>query len=410
MTEKPRKPLRLAAVIERPIPFYVPHYRSLSSDPDIDLEVIYLSDSGLAPFSYHGVRISYDVEILRGYRSIVLGRGHPAGVRRGSFDWMIPELWRVLARGAYDAVWVHGYNLPSHWLAFAACRRLELPLLLRGESELLFPRAPWKRVLKRCAFGWLFPRAAACLYIGTLNREFYRAYGVGNDRLFGVPYGVDNLWFGGSGIDERRTWRDETRRRLGLSDNTLIFVNHSKHRFPKRPADIVRAFARLDPEADAALVLVGDGDQRTEVDAAFATLRPGHRVFRLGYQTYDELRQTLVASDVLVFASEENWGMAVNEGLAAGLAVLCSDGVAGAIDMVQHGVNGFVFRSRDESELAQQMRDCIQNPDMVRFMKAASRERSRAFSFEAMNEGLRAALCAASAERRGFGSPAPSER
>jgi glycosyltransferase involved in cell wall biosynthesis len=154
----------------------------------------------------------------------------------------------------------------------------------------------------------------------------------------------------------------------------------------------VRAFSRLPEDVDAVLVLTGEGERRHEVAAACKTLKPGHRVMLIGMQPYDELRKILIASDVLAFASEEPWGMAVSEALAAGLALLVSDKVAGAPDLVEDGVNGFVFRSRDEAQLARLMQDCIANPGMVRAMKAASRERAKAFSFETMNEGLRAAL------------------
>lgn len=383
---------KIAAVIERPIPFYVPHYRLLAQARDIDLQVIYLNDDGLKPFDYHKVRIAYSDEILQGYHSIVLGRGNPRGRVERAIDFLLPELWRVLRSGHYDAVWFHGYNLIGHWIGFFACVAGGLPILLRGESELMFERAWLRRSLKRLAFGWLFPRVTGFLYIGTLNREFYRYYGVADSKLFSMPYGIDNTWFEGRDADERQRWRDDVRRHLGIAASTIVFINHSKHRPPKRPADVVRAFARLDADADAVLVLVGDGDQGAEIDAACLRLRDEQRVFRLGFQSYEELRRLLAAADVLAFASEENWGMAVNEGLAAGLAILCSDRVAGAVDMVEEGTNGFIFRSRDEADLAGKMRRMIEHPALVKAMGRASRAKAADFSFDAMNSGLRAAL------------------
>jgi glycosyltransferase involved in cell wall biosynthesis len=396
---KPNQPWRLAAVIERPIPFYVPHYRDLAAQPDIQLDVIYLSDRGLQPFDHHGVKIRQDPEILDGYRSVILGRSRRSGSRRSPIRRLMPEVWWALKDGGYDAVWVHGYNLPAHWVTLLASILLGIPILLRGESEVLLPRSGFRRAIKRVLLPPLFSRISGFLCIGSLNRDFYLHYGVDQARLHWMPYGIDNLWYGGPSDAVRAEWRSSVRSKLGIREDTMFFVNHSKHVPPKRPADVVRAFAHLDPDVNAVLVLAGDGEQRDEVDKACKMLKAGHRVMLVGLQPLDELRKILVAADVLAFASEENWGMAVSEALPAGLALLVSDKVAGAADMVEHGVNGFVFRSRDESELARRMRECIQNPDMVRSMKAASRERSRAFSFEAMNEGLRAALRAACADR-----------
>ena len=390
------KPWKVAAIIERPIPFYVPHYRSLSERSDIDLDVIYLTDAGLKPFDYHGVRIEYTDEVLHGYNSIVLGRSRPGINKLFRTPRLGFDLWRTLSRNAYDAVWIHGYNLVGHWIAFIMCVALRLPIMLRGESELMFERSFAKRVLKKTAFSSLFPRIAAFLYIGTLNKQFYRFYGVPDSKLFPVPYGIDNSFFSGANEEERRSWRQEVRARLGISQDAVVFVNHSKHRLPKRPADVVRAFGRLEPAPDVALLLIGDGDQREEVDSACAALGEGHCVIRLGFQTHDELRRILVASDVLTFASEENWGMAVNEALAAGLAILCSDKVAGAVDMVEEGVNGYLFRSRDEEDLSRRMYEMIADRALVTNMGTASRVKAREFNFETMNNGIRSALSAIS--------------
>ena len=395
---------RLAAVIERPIPFYVPHYRSLHEQRDVDLDVIYLSDAGLRPFKYHEVEISYDDEILQGYSSLVLGRSGSFVERALRAPRLVVDLWRALSGKGYDAVWVHGYNLVGHWLTFAVCLLLRIPVMLRGESELMFERNLPRRIVKDMVFRTLFPRIAAFLYIGTLNKQFYRSYGVPDAKLFPVPYGIDNSAFG-EDDDQRRCWRTEIRRLLGIDDDAVVFVNHSKHRAPKRPADVVRAFGRLDPRSGTVLLLVGDGDDRNEVDAACAALSDRHRVFRLGFRPYEDLRKILCASDVLVFASEENWGMAVNEGLAAGLAILCSDKVAGAIDMVEEGVNGRIFRSRDEDDLAARMRDLAADVALVARMGRASRKKAESFGFDAMNQGIISALTAVSVRRRpGWGA------
>ncbi len=387
-----KRPWRVATLIERPIPFYVPHYRSLQKDPDIELDVLYLSDAGLTPFLYHDVRIEYSSEILQGYRSVVLAKMSTT-VRslRGLLRLML-RLRKIFTREKYDAVWIHGYNMPGHWAAFAVCAVMGVPMMLRGESELMFKRGLSRRMIKAFAFHLLFPRISAFLYIGKLNREFYLSYGVPEHKLIHMPYGIDNAWFEGSSEDERAFWRRKVRARLGISEDTIVFINHSKHRLPKRPADVVRAFSQLGPRTDVALILVGDGDERSEVDAACAELMAGQQVFRLGFQSYDELRRTLAASDVLAFASEENWGMAVNEGLAAGLAILCSDRVAGMMDMVEDGKNGFCFKSRDIKDLATRMRVIADDRILLDQMKAASRQKAKDFSFEAMNTGLKSAL------------------
>ncbi|RME60556.1 glycosyltransferase, partial [Candidatus Parcubacteria bacterium] len=58
------------------------------------------------------------------------------------------------------------------------------------------------------------------------------------------------------------------------------------------------------------------------------------------------------ACDVLVIPSDhEPWGLVVNEAVAAGLAVVASDVVGAARDLVQEGLNGTFFRPGDEDAL-----------------------------------------------------------
>jgi glycosyltransferase involved in cell wall biosynthesis len=387
---------KIAAVIERPIPFYVPHYRNLAQQADIDLTVVYLSDAGLRPFLYHGVKIQHSAELLEGYPSVILGRGSATSGVQSPRQRYLPELWRVLSRGGYDAIWVHGYNMLGHWSAFAFGSIWGVPTMLRGESESMLHRSVSKRLLKQIVLRPLFWQVSAFLCIGAMNRQFYLEHGVPQRKLHAMPYGVDNEWFAGNGEVEREQWRISVRRRLGIGEDTLVFVNHSKHRTPKRPEDVVRAFGRLASTCDVALVLAGDGDRRGEVDAACAEIGHGRPVIRLGCIDAEELRQVLAASDVLAFASEENWGMAVNEGLAAGLAILCSDRVAGVIDMVEEGVNGFIFKSADVTDLAAKMDRLASDPQLVASMRIASARIASRFDFHAMNEGLRSSLRAIS--------------
>ena len=54
-------------------------------------------------------------------------------------------------------------------------------------------------------------------------------------------------------------------------------------------------------------------------------------------------------------ASPEQWGLVVNEAMAAGLPVLVSNDCGCAPELVEPGRNGFVFDPRDTEGLAQHM-------------------------------------------------------
>lgn len=377
---------RVAAIMENPIQYHAPLFAHIAKDGRIDLDVLYLTDRGVVqPFSFHGMEIKHDGSLLEGYRSEFLKNLSPWKNSLGILDNWDPEIVRKVS--GYDAVWFHGYNYLSHWLGFAGCLANEVPILLRGESEDVLPRAAFRRAAKRPILWALFSRVSAFLCIGHHNRRFYQGYGVPEGRLFNVPYGVDNAWFDGL-PGERERWRAEVRQTLEIHSNDLVFVYTSKHRHPKRPRDAVRAFCQLSPDPSLVLLMLGDGPLRGEAEECYRTFGKGHRVIFSGLKPYNELRRYLAASDVLVFPSIENWGMALNEGLAAGLAIISSDKVVGATDIVIEGVNGFTYEAGNVDMLSERLAHLAENRLSVPHMKAASRRHAMAFSFDVATSGI----------------------
>jgi len=391
---------RVAAVVEKPIQFYAPHYRQIERDGRIDLEVLFLSDRGIKPFDFHGATVRQEASVLEGYKWKMVKTTIPLQASGGIGSAAAPHLWNALVSGGYDAVWIHGYNSASLWLAFAGCLRHRIPILLRGESENFFERSLPRTLIKRAALSPLFRQIAAFLYIGTCNRAFYKDYGVPDERLFYVPYGVDNDWMRGSD-EEHGSWRQAIRQELGLAEDALVFVFASKHRHPKRPADAVEAFCRLPPKPDTALIMLGDGELRKATEDTYRARTRGHRVIFAGLQPYSRLREYLAASDVMVFPSVENWGMAINEALASGLAVLSSDQVAGWFDMVKPGFNGLVFRAGSVDSLTAHLTALLEHPDLVHQMKRASLRVADTMGLEQMTDGLVEALAYSIGQQRG---------
>lgn len=377
----------VAAVIENPIQYHSPLFRHIARDGRIRLKVLYLTDRGIQPYRYGGVIVQHSPALLEGYEWTILRNRSPFQNSFGLLDNVDLEIWPTIARGAFDAVWFHGYNYASHWLGFAACIRAGVPILLRGESEEFFARPRLRRLVKRRALGWLFRHVAAFLYIGEMNRRFYLDYGVPEERLFYVPYSVDNQWFQGA-PGEQAAWRREVRKELGIATDALVFVFASKHRHPKRPLDAIRAFCRLSHWENVVLLVLGDGPLRTEAEGFYHRHGGGRRAVFLGFRPYEDLRRYFAASDVLVFPSVENWGMALNEALAAGLALVSSDQVVGWFDMVRPGFNGFVYRAGSIEGLAAHLQTLVDKPELVAAMKRASVERARVLSFETATDGL----------------------
>lgn len=96
-----------------------------------------------------------------------------------------------------------------------------------------------------------------------------------------------------------------------------------------------------------------------------------------GFQSPGDLPTFYAQSDIFVLPSRyDGWGVVVNQALGAGLPAVCSDAVGSAEDLVEPGVNGFIFPNGDVGTLTDQLRELVSSPEKIRAFAQASLEKS----------------------------------
>jgi glycosyltransferase involved in cell wall biosynthesis/peptidoglycan/xylan/chitin deacetylase (PgdA/CDA1 family) len=113
------------------------------------------------------------------------------------------------------------------------------------------------------------------------------------------------------------------------------------------------------------VVMVGPGEELGELHEMVSSHGLGDVVEVSGHISYDTLGRYFRACDVFVLPTlEDTWGMVVLEAMAFAKAILCSK-YAGSKEMVQHGVNGFVFDPYSPEELSHYMQSFIEQPEQI---------------------------------------------
>jgi glycosyltransferase involved in cell wall biosynthesis len=392
---------RVAYLVSKPVHSQAPLLRLIAADAEITLKVYFRTIENVTPHvdAGFGRQIAWDVPLLQGYEYEVL----PAF---GSCEERFP--WRPLSYGlrprlrkaGTDAIWVHGYAWPFHILAILQARTLGLKIVVRDEATLMSrPRSAARRAAKRLAFWFLRRWCDGFLAIGRLNREYYEAYHVPPHRIFHMPYAVDNDWFGDR-LAEARSQRNEFKRSLELEEGRPIVLYVSKLTSRKRPFDLLAAFRVVaeDPECRRPyLLFVGDGPERKELERLCA--RTGGSDARvLGFRNQSELPALYDLADVFVLPSvDEPWAVVVNEAMTAACAIIASDQVGAAGDLVREGENGFVFPARDVPALASALKRTLRNAEYCARLGQRSVEIVSEYSLEADLVGLKDALRTAGA-------------
>ena len=386
-----KRPYRLAVLASHPIQYQAPLWRFLAVHPQLDLTVYFYSRHGLevALDPGFGQAFTWDIPLIEGYTHHFLRNLSPRP-RVGTF-WGAchPSLAGELSPARYDAVLVHGWYSLSNWLAFATTGLRRLPVLLRATAT---PRTlrRGRAWLKRLLLPRLFRRVGAFLSTGSQNHAFYQQLGVSPERIFSVPYAVDNDFFARRG-QALRPQRSRLRREHGIPERAVVVLFVGKLIALKRPHDLLEAARRL-CAPELALVFVGDGPQRHSVERAARgyNLR---NVFFPGFQNQSRLPSFYALADAIVLPSEsETWGLVLNEAMNFALPVLASEGVTAAADLVEPGRNGWVFPSGDVKALGRVLEMLVRDPDRRLRMGQRSAEIIRRWSYSEDAEGILAAL------------------
>ncbi|MBL8295415.1 MAG: glycosyltransferase family 4 protein [Bryobacterales bacterium] len=368
--------------------------RALAQCPEVDLKAYFLSGMSTGQYFDRGFGrpIEWDVPLVEGYRHEFLSnRDEDKEASRFRYLPLIPSL----RRDRIQVLWMHGWMYSTNLMALLRGRSLGLRLLLRGESKLgNEPANPLKRSARQAFLRWCLSRVDGCLCIGRQNREFYRRYGVPEDRLFDVPYAVDNEFFRAR-VATARGGREAFRRSLGLDPGRPVILFAGKLVPHKGPALLLEAYRRLSPgggvEPKPYLLFVGDGPLRASLEQQARETGWGGIRFA-GFRNQTELPAFFDLCDVFVLPSTfEPWGLIVNEVMNAAKPVLVSDCAGCAADLVVKGLNGFVFPSGDVGQLSDQMRKVISDTALRESMGRASLERIDTWSFR---EDLRGILTA----------------
>jgi phosphatidylinositol alpha-1,6-mannosyltransferase len=147
---------------------------------------------------------------------------------------------------------------------------------------------------------------------------------------------------------------------------------------------LIAAVKQLTDEGiDLTLDLVGTGDARAANEDQVDALGLQNRVRFLGYVPREEIAQHYARSHVFVLPSyNEGMSVALLEAMASGLTVLVTP-TGGTAELVEPGVNGFIFDWANVNSLTAHLRSLARDRSMARRMGLASQARAACFSWEA---------------------------
>jgi glycosyltransferase involved in cell wall biosynthesis len=280
------------------------------------------------------------------------------------------------------------------WLAIFAARLSDTPLLIREEQTLLHQRPRVRELARRAVLTGLFRRAFG-LYIGSNNRDFFRAYGMPDDRLFPAPYCVDN-----DALQEQAQrlapQREGIRERLGVGGPAPVILFVGKLTPKKDPLTLVDAFHAIHTRRACKLLIVGEGPLEGTMQRRIADVGTTGVTFA-GFLNRSEIGDAYAAADIFCLPSthHETWGIVVNEAMNFSLPLVVSNKVGSARDLVREGLNGHIVPANDTASLAAALERLVADPGRRRSYGAHSLKTVLDWHFGLAVDGIVAAAEAA---------------
>jgi glycosyltransferase involved in cell wall biosynthesis len=387
---------KILYILSHPIQYQSPLLKKIASQKEIDLKVFYLTDHTLGGVDKQfGKRIEWDIPILEGYNYEFIKNYSPKPAVSGSFLGLINlNIIKKINKENPDIVVIHGWGYFTNWLIFIFSFLLNTKIWLRAESPLNqeFKKKKIVLLIKKILLQYfIFKKIDKFLFIGTQNKEFYKYYGVPDNKLIFTPYAVNNEYF----TSEYNKWKnrkDKIRKELKIPENNIVLLTVGKYIPKKRPFDIIEAFRQQKAE-NLSLIMLGEGNLRTKMEEKINKDNISN-VILTGFVNQSEISKYYAAADIFILSSTvgETWGLVVNEAMNFGLPVICSDMPGSAYDLIENNKNGFIYKTGNITELIDHIAFIVNNKSFRNDARVLSLEKVKKYSYDVMIENIKKAL------------------
>ena len=346
---------RPVTIIQRFIPHYrVPFFHALSKRLDVDLVVVHGGRSRAPGHPAYPGRFPFKTAVAPYYQFSLFGfnlvlqpgslkavRSHPGRVvvAEGSFNNISSLLVALYCRltGRKFMLWVGGWERP-------------------GLSR-------WKQAVIHTYIRLALKMADGFIAYGTVAKGYLTRFGAPPEWVYIAHNSVDteDIFANSTYYDQEG---DRLRQVLKLEDKKIV-LSVGALRPEKRVDTLIHAYARVRRRSpEVALVIVGDGPHREELEGTVETFSVENVTF-VG-RVVEEVNAYFAMADLFVLPGLG--GLALNQAMAFGLPVICSEADGTERDLVVEGVNGHIVKTGDVGGLAAAIENTITHDERLREM------------------------------------------
>ncbi len=290
---------------------------------------------------------------------------------------------KKLAKEHFDLVHCHSPICAAMTrVAFRKNRRKGTKVIYTAHGFHFFAGAP--------LINWLiyYPIEKVCSYMTdvliTINKEDYHRA----KRKF---HAKETKYIPGVGIDVEKIQavqvdRDAKRRELGIEPDDFLLLSVGELSKRKNHLAVVKAIARLN-DAKIKYVICGQGLLKQQLEKAIENFDIKSQVKLLGFRT--DIIELCKIADLFVFPSlQEGLPVALMEAMACGLPCIVSK-IRGNVDLIEKGVNGFVFENKKGKGIEDSIHRVIEDSTIRHHMQVENEKKMIAYDVKIVREDIK---------------------
>jgi len=375
---------KLAVITTHPIQYYAPVFKLLNQRKKIDIKVFYTLGEGAVNKLDHGFNkvVEWDIPLLEGY-DFEWMKNTAAEPGSHYFKGIVnPDGIERIKKYQPDAILIFGWAYNAH-LKIIRYFSGKVPVYFRGDSTLLNELGGLKKALRYVFLKWVYKHINYAFYVGKNNRNYYKAYGLKESQLSFAPHAIDSKRF----ETDRSNEAGELRSLFGIGNNDILILYAGKFEPVKNVELLLLAFITLN-RPDVHLLLAGNGpnenDLKEQADKSGAA-----NVHFTGFKNQTYMPVLYQAADLFCLPSKsETWGLSINEAMACGKAVLASDKVGCAADLIEEERNGAVFISDNMGTLVERLQQLTKDKAQLAKLGQQSKQIIKNWSFLHIAEAI----------------------
>ena len=365
-----------------PVQYHYGIYKELAKFNNLDFRVIYEDDIGLKPIYVEEFKqeIKWDIDLLSGYPyEFMKNYGNPK--KEGFFARVNFSIFKKLLIDKPDVILFKTYTNFSDWLIMFLTRFTKIKIIFRGEATLKGNEGKTlKSKIKEKVLKWWLKNCDIVMYSCTGNKEYWKYYGVRENKMLPIPCAVDNDFF----QSERKKYlgkEKEIRKELGIDENDFVIVYVSRFNKNKNIETLIKSVGIINNK-NISLLLVGDGSEMNNLK--LLSKKYNVKSIFVGFKNQNEIPKYYSIANLFILLSKdfENSPKVLNEAMNFELPVIVTKIAGTAEDLVFDNVNGFKVDPLNVDDIAQKINYLNKNREITKQMGKKSLEIVNNWTFE----------------------------